>query len=129
MLVLSGCHGDVGDTCREDDDCNSGLVCDKGGDRSPTKRGTCQSEDSTGDAGLPEADVGPELDATIDVSEDSGMSEDTGTVDTGSDDTGSGDTGSADTGDTDTGDAGTDAADAADATDADVGDSGDADAA
>lgn len=49
LLVVAGCTGDVGTTCFQDDECNSGLECCHVG--SPFTQGTCQTREACLDMG------------------------------------------------------------------------------
>ena len=49
FFFVAGCTGDVGTTCFQDDECNSGLECCHVG--SPFTQGTCQTREACLDMG------------------------------------------------------------------------------
>ena len=49
VLLFAACTGDVGTTCFQGDECNSGLICCHVG--SPYTQGTCQTEEVCLDMG------------------------------------------------------------------------------
>ncbi len=49
LFLFAGCTGDVGTTCFQNDECNSGLICCHLG--SPFTQGSCQTEEACIDMG------------------------------------------------------------------------------
>ncbi len=85
-----GCGGGEGDPCKEEDDCQSGLVCCKPGSGGASARGTCEM--NCGDTPTPDANV-------PDSSEPDASSPDASSADASSADASSADASSADAGD------------------------------
>lgn len=56
VVASAGCTGDVGTTCFQDDECNSGLICCHVG--SPFTQGTCQTEEVCRELGGGEGGTG-----------------------------------------------------------------------
>ena len=66
LALLTGCVGNEGDQCQEEDDCNDGLMCCKLGGGGLAGRGTCEPATecvATGRDAGPGVDAGPEGDA------------------------------------------------------------------
>ena len=92
-----GCGGGEGDPCKEEDDCQSGLVCCKPGSGGASARGTCEM--SCGDTPPPDATV---PDATVpDASESDASGPDASEPDASGGDASPADASSADAADGD----------------------------